>query len=62
MKRKFEIAFESASYDDQRYGQRIDPDYFVNHHATSPEEKIEDNEVYKWCLEYLKSKDINTNK
>ena len=66
-KRKYGIAFQSDSFDDSRYGNHIGVDFFknggvghgikINSFILWEERKSSsDEEIYKWCCEYLKNK------
>ena len=69
-KRKFTEAFGEEEFDDSRYGNHISSDYFEKGgigHGVFQEEPLTDDpelnkkihETYLWCLEYLKTKQIN---
>jgi len=69
-KRKYGDAFHCDSYDDSRYGNHIGADFFKNGgvgHGVKitsstlwPERKKNNNEeIYKWCCEYLENKKGN---
>ena len=65
-KRKYGIAFHSDSFDDSRYGNHIGADFFknggvghgikINSSILCEERKSSDEEIYKWCCEYLENK------
>lgn len=69
-KRKFGEAFSDEEIDDVRYGNHISFDYFEKGgigHGVFQEEPLTDDpelnkkihETYLWCLEYLKTKQMN---
>lgn len=65
-KRKYEDAFHCDSYDDSRYGNHIGADFFknggvghgikINSSVLWEERKNNNEEIYKWCCEYLENK------
>jgi hypothetical protein len=71
-KRKYGTAFHSDSFDDSRYGNHIGADFFknggvghgikINSYILCEERKSNSNsdsnneEIYKWCCEYLENK------
>lgn len=69
-KRKFGEAFTDEEIDDARYNNHISSDYFEKGgtgHGVFQEEPLTNDpelnkkihETYLWCLEYLKTKQIN---
>jgi hypothetical protein len=64
-KRRYEDAFEQTSYDDMRYGQRVDNDYFqnggvghgVNEDGTRRQPDIEEGNFYSHSL-FVRKYDI----
>ena len=64
-KRKFNHAFESESFDDDRYGQHITSDFFdknVGHDVIQSKQKTytfeEEQEILQWCEYYLANKNL----
>jgi len=64
-KRKFNHAFESESFDDDRYGQHITSDFFdknVGHDVILSKQKTytfeEEQEILQWCEYYLANKNL----
>ena len=64
-KRKFNNAFEQKTFDDTRYGQHIDTNFFdknVGHSVVERKDDIkiysyqEEQDILKWCQNYLASK------
>jgi hypothetical protein len=65
-KRKYDSSFDNETFDDERYGQRINNDYFeksMGHgvHFEPIEKKLinsiyEVDELLEWCEKYLASK------
>lgn len=69
-KRKFDKAFADEEIDDARYNNHISSDYFEKGgigHGVFQEEPLTNDpelnkkiqETYLWCLEYLKTKQMN---
>ena len=65
-KRKFEEAFGSETFDDERYGQHITDDFFVKSQGHNVDYKVSNktvingiyyvDELLDWCNKYLASK------
>jgi len=64
-KRKFNDAFEQKTFDDTRYGQHIDTNFFdknVGHSVVERKDNVkiysyqEEQEILQWCHNYLASK------
>ena len=64
-KRKFNDAFHEKTFDDSRYGQHIDTDFFnknVGHSVIERKENVknysyqEEEDILQWCQNYLASK------
>ena len=64
-KRKFNDAFEQKTFDDTRYGQHIDINFFdknVGHSVVERKDNVkiysyqEEQEILQWCHNYLASK------
>ena len=65
-KRKFEDAFGSETFDDERYGQHITNDFFVKSQGHNVHYKVNNktvinaiydvDELLDWCNKYLASK------
>ena len=60
-KRKFTDAFESETFDDDRYGQHISSDFFKTKISSDNEERktftsLQEKEILQWCEYYLANK------
>jgi len=64
-KRKFNDAFEQKTFDDTRYGQHIDTNFFdknIGHSVVERKDNVkiysyqEEQEILQWCHNYLASK------
>jgi hypothetical protein len=63
-KRKFCNAFESETFDDDRYGQHISSDFFKTNISLDYQERktftsLQEKEILQWCENYLANKKSN---
>lgn len=56
-KRKYNDAFNAATFDDARFGQHIDNEFFKTNVADS-KSLIGEDELLKWCQYYLANRDF----
>ena len=65
-KRQFQDAFESDTFDDDRYGQHISSDFFKTKNSSGNEERkkftsLQEEEILQWCEYYLANKKKSNN-
>lgn len=55
LKRNYNDAFNSNTFDDARFGQRIDDEFFKKNDSHS-KPSVEEKEILEWCKYYLAHK------